>query len=85
MPSERMPAVRAVDNEPVYSARQPWVHAVDVRFTDVQAEDLLQHYVVRARGVDGTGRVTVQGAALQHSAIPWHGPRAGEQELTVIN
>jgi hypothetical protein len=80
-----MPAVHAVDNEPVYSARQPWVYAVDVRFTDVQAEDILQHHVAQAGGVDGTGRVTVQGAALQHSAIPRHGPQAGEQELTVIN
>ena len=34
-------AVRAGDDRPVYSARQPQPNAVDVRLADVQVEDLL--------------------------------------------
>jgi hypothetical protein len=32
----------------------------------------------RACGVDRAGQAVVQGAALQHGAVPGHGPRAGE-------
>jgi hypothetical protein len=63
-------AVCAGDDRLVYSARQLQPNVVDIGFVDVRVEDPLQHYVARARRVDGRQRVVIQGVAVYYSVVP---------------